>query len=91
MSQIESALTRIRAKAAQIGVPALAELAGLDERTVRRIVRNTPVQIAKLKRLEAAATDPGAPVDQGCKVPPAGWWCSREPGHDGPCAARRSA
>lgn len=23
-----------------------------------------------------------------CKVPPEGWWCSREPGHDGPCAAR---
>ncbi len=23
-----------------------------------------------------------------CQVPPLGWWCSREPGHDGPCAAR---
>jgi hypothetical protein len=23
-----------------------------------------------------------------CKVPPAGWWCSREAGHEGPCAAR---
>lgn len=23
-----------------------------------------------------------------CEIPPAGWWCSREPGHDGPCAAR---
>lgn len=23
-----------------------------------------------------------------CPVPPPGWWCSREPGHDGPCAAR---
>lgn len=22
-----------------------------------------------------------------CKVPPAGWHCHREPGHDGPCAA----
>lgn len=29
-----------------------------------------------------------APVDQGCKLPPEGWWCSREPGHEGPCAAR---
>jgi hypothetical protein len=26
---------------------------------------------------------------QGCEVPPPGWWCSREPGHKGPCAARR--
>lgn len=24
-----------------------------------------------------------------CTIPPAGWSCSREPGHDGPCAARR--
>ena len=23
----------------------------------------------------------------GCRVPPAGWECTREPGHDGPCAA----
>jgi hypothetical protein len=23
-----------------------------------------------------------------CTVPPEGWWCSREPGHEGPCAAR---
>lgn len=22
-----------------------------------------------------------------CKRPPAGWWCSIEAGHDGPCAA----
>ena len=30
-------------------------------------------------------------VNQGsdaCEVPPIGWWCSREKGHDGPCAAR---
>lgn len=23
-----------------------------------------------------------------CTVPPTGWWCSREAGHEGPCAAR---
>lgn len=23
-----------------------------------------------------------------CKVAPKGWWCSRDSGHDGPCAAR---
>jgi hypothetical protein len=23
-----------------------------------------------------------------CKIPPQGWWCSREAGHEGPCAAR---
>lgn len=26
--------------------------------------------------------------DLGCDMAPAGWYCSREPGHDGPCAAR---
>ena len=25
---------------------------------------------------------------QGCEVPPEGWWCSREKGHEPPCAAR---
>lgn len=25
--------------------------------------------------------------NNGCQLPPPGWWCSREPGHDGPCAA----
>lgn len=23
-----------------------------------------------------------------CAIPPEGWWCSREAGHEGPCAAR---
>lgn len=27
------------------------------------------------------------PLRTKCEVPPAGWVCSREPGHDGPCAA----
>lgn len=26
---------------------------------------------------------------KNCKLPPPGWWCSRVPGHDGPCAAYR--
>jgi hypothetical protein len=28
------------------------------------------------------------PPDQGCTLPPPHWYCSRKPGHDGPCAAR---
>lgn len=36
-----------------------------------------------------AAEDSPLPPDLGCPLPPPGWWCSREPGHDGPCAARR--
>lgn len=23
-----------------------------------------------------------------CTIPPIGWWCSRDAGHEGPCAAR---
>lgn len=29
-----------------------------------------------------------APGVQRCTRPPAGWYCTREPGHDGPCPAR---
>lgn len=29
-----------------------------------------------------------AKVEQRCNVPPEGWYCTREPGHDGPCAAK---
>lgn len=31
--------------------------------------------------------DPGPARDLGCKLPPPGWYCSRHPGHPGPCAA----
>jgi hypothetical protein len=29
----------------------------------------------------------GERVSQGCELPPPGWSCSREVGHEGPCAA----
>lgn len=33
-----------------------------------------------------------SPITDGedikCTIPPEGWWCSREKGHPGPCAAR---
>lgn len=28
------------------------------------------------------------PPDLGCTLPPPGWYCSREPGHEGACPAR---
>lgn len=38
---------------------------------------------------EVVAVCPASRLRQlQCRKPPAGWWCSREPGHDGPCAAR---
>jgi hypothetical protein len=35
--------------------------------------------------------DPGFETKSGanCTLPPEGWWCSRKPGHKGPCAARK--
>lgn len=30
----------------------------------------------------------GEPPICGTAIPPLGWWCSREAGHRGPCAAR---
>lgn len=27
-------------------------------------------------------------IPNACEIPPEGWWCSREVGHGGPCAAR---
>ncbi len=39
------------------------------------------------EELEAeAGFDPDAVV-KGCKIPPSGWYCTREAGHEGPCAA----
>jgi hypothetical protein len=35
-----------------------------------------------------STTDREVPPDQGCKLPRDGWYCSRKPGHEGPCAAR---
>ena len=29
-----------------------------------------------------------APIVRGCSRPPTGWECTREEGHEGPCAAR---
>lgn len=40
-----------------------------------------------LKEMEANIARIRASSDLHCTVPPEGWKCSREPGHDGPCAA----
>lgn len=40
------------------------------------------------RQIDIEKADADEILGQGCEVPPPGWWCSREPGHDGPCAAR---
>jgi hypothetical protein len=42
-----------------------------------------PSDQARLRGLGHPASIPNA-----CSIPPEGWWCSREAGHEGPCAAR---
>lgn len=39
------------------------------------------------KLRQAMAARGSQPPDLGCQQPPDGWYCSREPGHEGPCAA----
>ncbi len=45
---------------------------------------------ASWQRLSEALNSVGVPTDQGCEKPPVGWYCSRKPGHEGPCAARQT-
>lgn len=51
------------------------------------------VASALVRSLVGAAVDscvPYAGLRQNCRRGTIGWWCSREPGHEGPCAARRA-
>ena len=45
----------------------------------------------RLMRIKDAVLDNVEPEPWMCyrEHAPAGWWCSRERGHSGPCAARR--
>jgi hypothetical protein len=55
---------------------ALAEVESL-----REVVQQDLIEYTKLH-------DKMAYSSAFCSKAPYGWWCSREPGHDGPCAAR---
>jgi len=56
----------------------------------KRIAENpdTPRREYRLEPTPRHATPEGIDLC-GISVAPEGWWCSREMGHDGPCAARR--
>ena len=55
----------------------------------------SPVQLDHGKRARdalALAIPDDFPVEWlGCRLPPKGWYCSRPPGHPGPCPARPCA
>jgi hypothetical protein len=42
---------------------------------------------AQVDSLVAIGRGQAVAVDQGCQRTPFGWYCTREPGHEGPCAA----
>jgi len=73
------ALSRIMTIASQAGIKApYTEL--LADPNVALIVERPLTEWAHLFK-------PGA---EGCKIPPAGWYCTRARGHTGPCAAHPS-
>lgn len=46
-----------------------------------------PEQVLALIALARRAQPEGEATQTACTVPPEGWYCTRAPGHDGPCAA----
>jgi hypothetical protein len=43
--------------------------------------------LAEVVKREAEQTGSTLTVKAVCEIPPTGWYCTRQPGHDGPCAA----
>lgn len=74
-----------RAKASEAGRPEKAERNREMAEKLEGLLARCPGLIRTRPRQPA----PGVyREDQGrCEVPPAGWDCTRAPGHDGPCAA----
>lgn len=45
-------------------------------------------RMARLEgNLSITAGNHAKPLEPACTLPPDGWYCTRQPGHDGPCAA----
>lgn len=56
------------------------------DRYVRLLPPETGKPLKQLRLFDPDGDPPGELARQ-CDKPPAGWRCSREPGHEGPCAA----
>lgn len=66
----------------QRGLPVTTNTSGMNS-----LIR----EVMKIESELAGDCESAPDVNPGsdmCEIPPAGWWCSREKGHDGPCAAR---
>jgi hypothetical protein len=71
---------------AEAFVRALLAAPAADSQGLANISKEWCVNMAKL---EPAEGFPSAGATGECDVPPNGWRCSREKGHEGPCAASR--
>lgn len=68
-----------------------------NQELVARWHRERPEWTAKLSArdwdfMEEVATQldgARAPDPKSCTVPPEGWYCTRQAGHEGPCAAHK--
>ena len=58
------------------------------ERNAAFIASANPAAVLALIALARRAQPEGEAPQAGCTVPPEGWYCTRAPRHDGPCAAR---
>lgn len=61
----------------------------LERRTSTRRHIRLAVEVFKeeLRRIQLRKLSGSAPGGIECQLPPEGWRCTREAGHDGPCAA----
>lgn len=57
MSHFDALMMRVKAAAQDVGVTELARRAGMEERTLRRLLKKPPRQIEGLKRLDEIAAD----------------------------------
>lgn len=64
MSHFDAMMLRVKAAAYEVGVAELAKRAGINERTLQRLLKKPPQQIESLRRLDEAAAqiiDPAEP------------------------------
>lgn len=45
-------------------------------------------ELAESRRIPLKQSGVLYPPESFCDLAPEGWWCARDAGHDGPCAAR---
>lgn len=57
MSQLDALLKDIKAAAFDLGIPALAAKSGVSDDSVRRLLKDPPLAIKNLRKLEQAAAD----------------------------------